>query len=270
MKKTLFSVLLFFLFAMPAQSERIYQGYNGIFTPTNPRIDFIQNETGDILSATRVTAQNTFQISQFDPSLGTLERVFFSFSPEVKITLSAATEPGERVGPPNPLIGNETESTIIAQGTYSSSLTVDAGLPGLASQIFNDIVFHAGCTTPLVYIGQFPDFGNYDSCTGIDYNNDNRVKAYLDSNDPADLSAFIGTGTFDIIQDMTITLDDLSGDPGYGYFDIDNALSTSEQGLFFYDYVPFITEPLVPVPAAVWLFGSGLIGLIAMARRKKA
>ena len=27
---------------------------------------------------------------------------------------------------------------------------------------------------------------------------------------------------------------------------------------------------LVPVPAAVWLFGSGLIGLIGIARRKKA
>ena len=26
----------------------------------------------------------------------------------------------------------------------------------------------------------------------------------------------------------------------------------------------------VPVPAAVWLFGSGLLGLIGMARRKKA
>ena len=26
----------------------------------------------------------------------------------------------------------------------------------------------------------------------------------------------------------------------------------------------------VPIPAAVWLFGSGLFGLIGMARRKKA
>jgi hypothetical protein len=26
----------------------------------------------------------------------------------------------------------------------------------------------------------------------------------------------------------------------------------------------------VPVPAAVWLFGSGLLGLISMARRKRA
>jgi hypothetical protein len=30
------------------------------------------------------------------------------------------------------------------------------------------------------------------------------------------------------------------------------------------------TQSTVPVPAAVWLFGSGLLGLIAMARRKKA
>ena len=28
--------------------------------------------------------------------------------------------------------------------------------------------------------------------------------------------------------------------------------------------------PIVPIPAAVWLFGSGLIGLIGVARRKKA
>ena len=26
----------------------------------------------------------------------------------------------------------------------------------------------------------------------------------------------------------------------------------------------------VPVPAAVWLFGSGLVGLLGVARRKKA
>jgi hypothetical protein len=41
--------------------------------------------------------------------------------------------------------------------------------------------------------------------------------------------------------------------------------------------VPYDTLPgsgfgqaVVPVPAAVWLFGSGLLGLIGMARRKKA
>ena len=28
--------------------------------------------------------------------------------------------------------------------------------------------------------------------------------------------------------------------------------------------------PVVPIPAAVWLFGTGLLGLIGVARRKKA
>lgn len=31
----------------------------------------------------------------------------------------------------------------------------------------------------------------------------------------------------------------------------------------------FVQQTVVPVPAAVWLFGSGLIGLVGMARRKK-
>ena len=41
---------------------------------------------------------------------------------------------------------------------------------------------------------------------------------------------------------------------------------TNEFG-YFLDNVNF--NPVVPVPAAAWLFGSGLIGLIGVARRKK-
>ena len=40
-------------------------------------------------------------------------------------------------------------------------------------------------------------------------------------------------------------------------------------GSLFWDDVS-LTETVVPVPAAVWLFGSGLIGLIGIARRRKA
>jgi len=36
------------------------------------------------------------------------------------------------------------------------------------------------------------------------------------------------------------------------------------------DYSITITTSAVPIPAAVWLFGSGLLGLVGMARRKKA
>ena len=36
------------------------------------------------------------------------------------------------------------------------------------------------------------------------------------------------------------------------------------------DYTMTFETTVVPVPAAVWLFGSGLLGLIGVARRKKA
>ena len=39
---------------------------------------------------------------------------------------------------------------------------------------------------------------------------------------------------------------------------------------FTYNYDLLLTPTAVPVPAAVWLFGSGLLGLIGIARRKKA
>ena len=42
----------------------------------------------------------------------------------------------------------------------------------------------------------------------------------------------------------------------------DNAIATAT--------VTTMTVNPVPIPAAVWLFGSGLIGLIGIARRKKA
>lgn len=71
------------------------------------------------------------------------------------------------------------------------------------------------------------------------------------------------TGTAFIVTDFSNT----AGITGFEYFDLDgNPLSgdfSSRDGLTLYD------PSIVPVPAAAWLFGSGLIGLIALARRKK-
>jgi len=36
------------------------------------------------------------------------------------------------------------------------------------------------------------------------------------------------------------------------------------------DFAQYVSASAVPVPAAVWLFGSGLLGLVGVARRKKA
>ena len=65
------------------------------------------------------------------------------------------------------------------------------------------------------------------------------------------------------------------GDPLDSYLTLDILEATvanisqlyAERPVVSFDVVP--TSP-VPVPAAVWLFGSGLIGLIGIARRKKS
>ena len=42
----------------------------------------------------------------------------------------------------------------------------------------------------------------------------------------------------------------------------------NDMGSWVYRDTNFLSQ--VPIPAAVWLFGSGLIGLVGVARRKKA
>ena len=66
--------------------------------------------------------------------------------------------------------------------------------------------------------------------------------------------------------DMVITPDMVGDNLTFGF----GATSTNYNGSgVFYDNLNF-DRVVVPVPAAVWLFGSGLLGLIGIARRKKS
>ena len=80
-------------------------------------------------------------------------------------------------------------------------------------------------------------------------------------------SAAVGTGIASGTALVTANFANTAGITGFEYFDLNgNPISgefSSVDGLALYD------PSVVPVPAAVWLFGSGLIGLIGLARRKK-
>ena len=71
------------------------------------------------------------------------------------------------------------------------------------------------------------------------------------------------------------TATDMPGVYAPFYFDFQEGLQSTSQdasyGLFAWAvHAGDVGATVVPVPAAVWLFGSGLLGLIGMARRKAA
>jgi len=78
-----------------------------------------------------------------------------------------------------------------------------------------------------------------------------------DESDPMDTTVTWG------IYAMNITLAD--------FFDSGASFTGVQLDISGYNAVPSLvgTTAVVPVPAAVWLFGSGLLGLVGVARRKK-
>ena len=93
----------------------------------------------------------------------------------------------------------------------------------------------------------------------------------LDAFSPVNSFVTIGGWQLDLtsltIDDQTAGVLNLSGAgrlSGNGFDVTDATWSFSSQSLTSYS----MTVTAVPVPAAVWLFGSGLIGLAGIARRK--
>ena len=76
---------------------------------------------------------------------------------------------------------------------------------------------------------------------------------------------------FSLYSDISNVLlkDDVNGN---GIYDPGDTIYTTDYDYLTDTYSQIVVQDLsaVPVPAAVWLFGSGLIGLAGMARRKKA
>ena len=97
-------------------------------------------------------------------------------------------------------------------------------------------------------------FGTFDVAGGLLSGTFDKLKITVLSN-----------GSVDFKTDLIYTSGSLKGGLNGGRLEgIQQVLEDGTQGELFAKLGPVV----VPVPAAVWLFGSGLIGLIGVARRK--
>lgn len=174
-----------------------------------------------------------------------------------------------------------------------SELNVDSITISISSPVFSQtdtIVFTPPDTWTMgVYQGEITDF------------NTGSINLFVEStgaygSPPSSGTVDTSLGTIDLnLSDIHMTVTGLlSGDfdlwdSGSSSFAIDSNSYNSVTGEFlygwsdtatlYYSLLPYNvdysievagTASTVPVPAAVWLFGSGLLGLIGIARRKKS
>ena len=143
--------------------------------------------------------------------------------------------------------------TNIAGSTWEYSYTVNNDTLGFDIEEFT-VYFDVGVYENLTLITPTP--ATWDPLV-IEPDNFLSNDGYYDA---LALSAGIAPGNS--LGIFSVRFDYLGGGtPGSQYFEIVDS--------FTFDLLDSGQTSPVPVPAAVWLFGSGLIGLIGVARRKK-
>lgn len=195
-------------------------------------------------SGTTTVSNQAINVAQFDPTLGTLTSATFDLS--ANMTTQAKTTTGGDF-----YLGWDKMTYTLSLG--GNGLSISSSLPatrilgtGTPGTTFNPLtnMLYVSTTNPVTYSGPTLNPSN----------------TFVES---TSLSPFIGTGTLSFllnaVSDDTLGVSDLSGAFGV----TSNVLGTVKVS---YTYLP----AAVPIPPASWLFGSGLLGLVGMARRKKA
>jgi len=177
-------------------------------------------------------ANSSLQLQQFDSSLGTLTGIDIEWDSGFSGTFRVFQDT---------LAGTASAEDLFVSGSiFATATPAGAGGPSLDSTAGNAFSVNVPPTYNQVFAG-----------------------GQVDSQSFGPLASFIGLGTVN-----------------YDFFGTASATSTVSNGLFsgIVDYRYLVNADItytydvaaVPVPAAVWLFGSGLLGLVGVARRKKA
>jgi hypothetical protein len=177
----------------------------------------------------------------------------------------------------NPATGTLVSATLIISGNldYEFFIESDAVIDdSLSNEMLAELEFGIGGVVPLS-TGVFltPLDTGFDTVDCFAAPSNGPCSEFIDGSfsadanevfTGADLAAFIGAGGLDSLStDLVYGLNSFSSENLDG--------SAIEVNLFFdgtasieYEFTP------VPVPAAMWLFGSGLLGMAGLSRRNKA
>lgn len=175
---------------------------------------------------------------------------------------------------------SQSSDSLVNSGDTLGGITFsyNIGPPPVDMMVTNDFLTTSGSN----YLG-LDDAGNFnlfiagDSFTMTFDTPQNAIGLYLVSGDPLYAGdAIISTSVGSALNSDVVNID--LGDGGLAYYiglTSDTAFSSATlqfdaaaEGAFLYS-VDDITVSAVPVPAAVWLFGSGLIGLVGFSKRRK-
>ena len=217
---------------------------------TAPESEFIGLTTNvsGVISADHNSDSNVLTFDLFNPSLGTLTGVRFT------IYTSASLNTGVEG---YFCVGEESGYPCVVEGEADAEFVVSVDFPSLPLFTFYSDLLNPNCGTT------YPE----DDCyMGEDDQwNGSPSDIFIVPSDGGSLANFIGIGTFDVEADVTLNM--YNSNAGFssinGYADV----SWGGELELIYEYEE--TSP-VPLPAGVYLFGSGLLGLIGIARRKKA
>jgi hypothetical protein len=192
-------------------------------------------------------------LDQFDSSLGTLTGIVFRLdisNYEAEIALDSYEEPVDEFGDPT--------GAVFSFADLGSQISLSVDTPGGGGLLFAT----TGIGGPIfdefdvITVGPASSSVSDDVTTRLQTNslfNDFIGNGQID---------FMELGIFAFFEGAQVTFDDGSTAPGTPSL---NSFSVGPSTVSIdYTYVS-----AVPVPAAVWLFGSGLLSLVGFARRRK-